>query len=67
MVVDHDIGIQSECNHEKHGYGQVLEPKRMKAVRFSFIYQPGRVIKRSRSLIIRLTKNNPWFEALGNK
>jgi len=33
--------------------------KRMKAIRFSFINLPGRVIKRSRSLIIRLTENNP--------
>ena len=40
--------------------------KRMKAIRFSFINLPGRVIKRSRSLIIRLTKNNPAMELLIN-
>jgi len=40
--------------------------KRMKAVRFSFINLPGRVVKRSRSLIIRLTKNNPAMELLIN-
>ena len=34
-------------------------PKRMKAIRFSFINLPGRVVKGSRSLIIRLAKNNP--------
>jgi hypothetical protein len=31
----------------------------MKAVRFSLINLPGRVIRRSRSYIIRLTKNHP--------
>jgi hypothetical protein len=41
-------------------------PKRMKAVRFSFINLPGRVVKRSRNLIIRLTKNNPSMELLIN-
>jgi hypothetical protein len=40
--------------------------KRMKAVRFSFINLPGRMVKRSRSLIIRLTKNNPTMELLIN-
>ncbi|MDO9514917.1 MAG: IS1380 family transposase [Syntrophales bacterium] len=40
--------------------------KRMKAVRFSFINLPGRVVTRSRSLIIRLTKNNPAMELLIN-
>ena len=40
--------------------------KRMKAVRFSFINLPGRVLKRSRGLIIRLTKNNPAMELLIN-
>ncbi|MCD6571421.1 MAG: IS1380 family transposase [Deltaproteobacteria bacterium] len=40
--------------------------KRMKAIRFSFINLPGRVVKRSRSLIIRLTKTNPSMELLIN-
>jgi hypothetical protein len=39
-------------------------PKRMKAVRFSFINLAGRVVKGSLSLIIRLTKNNPSLELL---
>jgi len=38
--------------------------KRMKAVRFSLIKLPGRVVGRSRSLIIRLTKNHPSLELL---
>ena len=40
--------------------------KRMKAIRFSFINLPGRVVTRSRGLIIRLTKNNPSMELLIN-
>lgn len=40
--------------------------KRMKAIRFSFINLPGRVVTRSRSLIIRLTENNPAMELLIN-
>lgn len=38
--------------------------KRMKAVRFSVIHLPGRVVERSRELIIRLTRNHPSFELL---
>ncbi len=33
--------------------------KRMKAIRFSIITLPGRIVKRSRGLILRLTKNHP--------
>lgn len=39
--------------------GKSWSSKRMKAMRFSFIKLPGRVVERSRSLIIRLTKNHP--------
>jgi hypothetical protein len=38
--------------------------KRMKAVRFSVINLPDRVVKRSRGLIIRLTRNHPSLELL---
>ena len=45
-----------------------LEPemkyKRMKAVRFSIINLPGRVIKKSRQLILRLSKGHPSFKML---
>jgi hypothetical protein len=33
----------------------------MKAIRFSFINIPGRIIERSRELIIRLVKDCPAF------
>jgi len=51
---------------KKLAMGASWVSKRMKAIRFSFINLPGRVIKRSRSLIIRLTKNNPAMELLIN-
>ena len=44
--------------------GESWQPKRMKAVRFSLINLPGRVINHSRRLIIRLTKNHPSLELL---
>ncbi|MBW2544829.1 MAG: IS1380 family transposase [Deltaproteobacteria bacterium] len=51
---------------KKLAMGVSWVPKRMKATRFSFINLPGRVVTRSRSLIIRLTKNNPAMELLIN-
>ncbi|MBW2664330.1 MAG: IS1380 family transposase [Deltaproteobacteria bacterium] len=51
---------------KKLAMGVSLVPKRMKAIRFSFINLPGRVVTRSRSLLIRLTKNNPAMELLIN-
>lgn len=38
--------------------------KRMKAIRFSLVNLPGRVLERSRSLIVRLTKGHPSLEIL---
>jgi hypothetical protein len=39
--------------------GKFWVPKRMKAIRFSFINIPGRIVERSRELIIRLVKDHP--------
>jgi hypothetical protein len=44
--------------------GKSWIPKRMKAIRFKLINLPGRVLERSRSLIIRLTKGHPSFALL---
>ena len=44
--------------------GKSFEAKRMKAIRFSLINLAGRVVNRSRRLIIRLTKNHPSLELL---
>jgi len=36
--------------------------RRMKAIRFSFINIPGRIVERSRELIIRLVKDHPALD-----
>lgn len=38
--------------------------KRMKSIRFSIINIPGRIIKRSRSLFLRLPKGHPSYDVL---
>ena len=38
--------------------------KRLKAVRFAFISLPGRVVRRARTLIIRLTRDHPSYGLL---
>ncbi len=44
--------------------GKKWVSKRLKAIRFSLINLPGRVIERSRRLIIRLSKNHSSFDWL---
>lgn len=47
-------------------FGENWINKRLKAIRFSIINLPGRIIKRSRELIIKLTKGHPSNELLFN-
>ena len=44
--------------------GKEWVSKRLKAVRFAFISLPGRVVRRARTLIIRLTQNHPSYALL---
>jgi len=44
--------------------GKAWEPKRMKAIRFSLIHLPARVLERSRGLIVRVSRNREVFEWL---
>ena len=60
------LALNLNAMMKKLAMGAFWISKRMKAVRFSFINLPGRVVTRSRSLIIRLTKNNPAMELLIN-
>jgi hypothetical protein len=60
------LALNLNAMMKKLAMGTSWISKRMKAVRFSFINLPGRVLTRSRSLIIRLTKNNPSMELLLN-
>ena len=41
--------------------GKSWMSRRMKAIRFSLINIPGRIVERSRELIIRLAKNRQTF------
>ena len=60
------LALNLNAMMKKLAMGASWISKRMKAVRFSFINLPGRVVTRSRSLIIRLTKTNPAMELLIN-
>ncbi len=44
--------------------GEGWVSKRMKAIRFSLIGLPGRVVEHARGLIIRLVKSHPSLEVL---
>jgi hypothetical protein len=44
--------------------GEGWVSKRMKAIRFSLIGLPGRVVEHARGLIVRLVKNHPSLEVL---
>ena len=47
-------------------FGKSWVPKRMKAMRFSLINLPARVMERSRELLVRVSKYQPVFEWLLN-
>ncbi len=44
--------------------GKEWAPKRLKAIRFHLIHLPGRLLRRSRQLVVRLTKGHPSFRLL---
>jgi len=44
--------------------GEFWAAKRLKAIRFALINLPGRIVKRSRQLIIRIAKGHPSFDLL---
>ena len=58
------IALNLNVIMKKLALGGAWSSKRMKAVRFSIINLPGRVVKRSRGLVIRLTKNHPSLRFL---
>lgn len=49
---------------KKLALGESWVPKRMKAIRFSLINIPGRIIEHSRDLIVRLAKDHPVIDFL---
>ena len=62
MIITHNLNAIMKTQ----ALGKTWSSKRMKAIRFSFIKLPGRVVERSRGLIIRLTRNHPSLELLIN-
>ncbi len=62
MVVDYNLNAAMKS--------LVLEdtwiPKRMKAIRFSLINLTGRIVERSRELLVRIAQGHPSFEVLLN-
>ncbi|MCP4685838.1 MAG: IS1380 family transposase [bacterium] len=44
--------------------GKEWIPKRLKAIRFHLIGLPGRLVRRSRQLVVRLAKGHPSFQLL---
>lgn len=51
---------------KKLALGKAWEPKRMKAIRFSFINLPGRIVEHYRRLWIRLSKKSHALDLLIN-
>jgi hypothetical protein len=54
MVADHRACLQLEC-----GLGLSWTAKRIKAIRFSLIALPGRIIDHARQLVITLVQGHP--------
>ena len=60
MVLAHNLNAIMK----QQALGETWINKRMKAIRFSFINLPGRVVERARSLVIRLIRNHPSLGVL---
>jgi hypothetical protein len=58
------IALNLNVMMKKMALDPSMEATRMKRIRFSIINIPGRIIKRSRSLILRLSKGHPSYEIL---
>jgi hypothetical protein len=56
------LAMNLNSSMKRLALGKSWAPKRMKAIRFSFINIPGRIVERSRELIIRLVKGHPAMD-----
>ena len=56
------LAMNLNSSMKRLALGKSWVPKRMKAIRYSFINIPGRIVERSRELIIRLVKGHPAFD-----
>ena len=60
MVLAHNVNAMLK----RHALGTLWAGKRMKALRYCSINIPGRVVRRSRCLIIRLAQDHPSYALL---
>jgi hypothetical protein len=58
------LALNLNATMKKLVFEESWSSKRMKAIRFSLINLPGRVIEHSRRLLIRVTKGHPSFDLL---
>jgi|TARA_B100001971_G_C18220898_1_gene557124 hypothetical protein len=58
------LAFNLNCAMKRFALGTEWVSKRLKAVRFAFICLPGRVVRRARMLIIRLTRDHPSYGLL---
>jgi len=56
------LAMNLNSSMKRLALGKSWASKRMKAIRFSFINIPGRIVERSRELIIRLVKGHPAMD-----
>lgn len=56
------LAMNLNSSMKRLALGKTWAPKRMKAIRFSLINIPGRIVERSRELIIRLVKGHPAMD-----
>lgn len=56
------LAMNLNSSMKRLALGETWITKRMKAIRFSFINIPGRIIKRSGELIIRIVKGHPTID-----
>jgi hypothetical protein len=58
------LAMNLNSSMKRLALGESWISRRMKAIRFSFINIPGRIVERSHEMIIRLVKGNPATELL---
>ncbi len=58
------LALNLNAMMKKLALGKSWMKRRMKAIRFSIINIPGRILTRSRSLLLRLPKGHPSFDLL---
>ena len=64
MVGDNSASFNLNSGMKRLVLGREWVSRRLKAVRFTLIALPGRVVRHARRLIIRLARGHPSYELL---